>query len=259
VPTQRGAVQVNWQAAATNGRPITTYMVEAPSGTQQVRGTSVVLTGYPDDSAVQVKVHAVNEAGNGPDATATGRTIGVPTVTVTGGSPDYNSIAVTFTPNNKGGAASCLLHVDGVGDTGAVNCTTQPVTLTMTGLLPNKSYTYTVRIDSPAGGGTAGGAMDTFTLRATVVCSVSSYCGSGIYIYSVPSQSNPGNAVGRYYGGNTFVPECHVANNPEVNASPWGGKRTNVWLKVDGQNRYFPWAWSVLDGGDVLGRLPACS
>ena len=54
------------------------------------------------------------------------------------------------------------------------------------------------------------------------------------------------------------MPECHTANNPEVNASPWGGKKTNEWLKVDGQNKYFPWAWAVLDGGDVLGRLPAC-
>jgi hypothetical protein len=77
--------------------------------------------------------------------------------------------------------------------------------------------------------------MNTNTLRATVVCGDTSYCGSGIYIYSVPSQSNPGNAVGRYYGGNTFVPECHVANNPEVNASPWGGKKTNEWLKIDGR------------------------
>ena len=114
-------------------------MVEAPSGTQQVKGTSVVLTGYADDTAVQVKVHAVNEAGDGPDATATGRTIGVPTLTLTGETPDYNSIAVTFTPNNKGGAATCLLSVSGSATAAQVGCTTQPVTLTMAGLVPNKS------------------------------------------------------------------------------------------------------------------------
>jgi hypothetical protein len=81
--------------------------------------------------------------------TATGRTIGVPTLTLTGQTPDYNSIAVTFTPNNKGGAATCQLNVSGVGVGGAVNCTTQPVTLTMTGLAPNRSYSYTVSISSP--------------------------------------------------------------------------------------------------------------
>src|SRR6185503_1765719 len=92
-PNQRGAIQVNWGAAKANGRPVTKYEVEKPDGsiTDVTTGTTVVLNGFPDDTAVQVKVRAVNLAGNGPDAIASGRTMGAPSLTVTGSTPNYNS------------------------------------------------------------------------------------------------------------------------------------------------------------------------
>jgi len=258
-PNQRGAIQVNWGAARPNGRPVTKYEVEKPDGTitDVTTGTTVVLNGFPDDTAIQVKVRAVNLAGNGPDATASGRTIGAPSLTVTGSTPNYNSISVTLTPNNRGGASTCSLAVAGAG-TASAACTTAPVTLTVGGLWPNNTYSYTASITNPVGSASANGTQASNQLRANVVCADPSYCGSGIFIYSVPSQANPGNAVGRFYGGNTFVPACYIANNPQINATPWGGKRTNIWLKLtyNGQPAFFPWAWSVLDGGDNLNMIP---
>jgi hypothetical protein len=111
VANQRGAVQVTWQPANDNGRPITKYTVEAGSSTQDVTGTSAVLTGFGDDVAVQVKVTAVNAAGPGAAATAGARTIGVPVLTWTsdGAATDSRSRPtdpMRFTvicPNNSGG------------------------------------------------------------------------------------------------------------------------------------------------------------
>ena len=256
--SQRGAVQVSWQAADDNGRPVSKYVVDAGAGPLDVTGTSVTVTGFADDTAVQVRVHAVNEAGSGPDASAAARTIGVPALTLTGNNSGYNSVSVTFTPNNRGGAAVCRVQIAGAGAAQAP-CTTAPVTLTVTRLWPNNSYSYTVTVTTPAGAATASGSRATSQLRATVLCGDTNYCGTGIYIYSVPSQSNPGNAVGRYRAGNQFTPQCHVASD-NVDARPWGGRNSNQWLRLtyQGNPAYFPFAWVNTDGGNNVSLLPAC-
>jgi hypothetical protein len=258
-PTTQGAVQISWQAAQSNGRPITKYEVEKPDGTitNVTGGTNATVSGFPDDTPVQVKVRAVNLAGAGPDATASARTMGTPTVTVTGQTPNYNQISVTITPNGKGGAGTCSFAVQGAG-TATAGCTTAPVTLTVGGLWPNNNYNYTVSITNAVGSASAPGAMPSNQLRANVVCNTPSYCGNGIYVYSVPSQANPGNAVGRYYGGNQFTPVCHIGTGTNINASPWGGKQTSTWLGVmyNGRLAYFPWAWAYLDGGDNVNMIP---
>lgn len=258
-PNQRGAIQVTWKAAVSNGRPITKYVVETSAGSKDVTSTSVTLTGFPDDSVIPVKVHAVNLAGDGPAATTSGRTIGVPTVTITSTAPGYNTISVTFTPNNKGGNATCLLTVPGINAVSAA-CGNQPMTLTVGGLWPNNAYGFIVTIGSPAGGTNVSGSSPTNQLRATVVCSDSTYCGSGIYVYSVTSQANAANALGVLYGTNQFIPQCWTSGDP-VNANPWGGKlATPIWLRLNfnGKTGYFPWAWAVLDGGDNYGLIPSC-
>ena len=190
-PAQRGAIQVSWQAAPDNGRPITKYVVDAGGNTQDVTGTSVTLTGFGDDTAVPVKVHAVNEAGDGPDATATARTIGIPTLTWTSDSAGYNSVSATFTPNNRGGAAVCRLQVAGAG-TAQANCTTQPVSLTVNGLWPNNTYSYQVSVTSAAGAASTTRSQATNQMRFTVVCpnNTGGYCNGGIWAYRVPSQQS---------------------------------------------------------------------
>jgi hypothetical protein len=257
-PNQRGAIQVGWQAAPSNGRPVTSYEVEQDDGTiTQVAGTTATIAGLPDDTAVNVRVRAINIAGAGPDATASARTMANPTITVTGQTQGYRDISVTMTPNNGGGAATCSLTV-GSGTVSAA-CTTAPVTLTVGGLWPNNTYPFTVTITNPMGSASANGSHSTNQLLANVVCGDASYCGSGIYIYNTTSQANPGNAVGRFYGGNTFVPQCSIGGS-NVNASPWGGKNTAIWLRLtyNGGTAYFPWAWASLDGGDNIGNIPAC-
>ena len=171
MPNQRGAIQVNWGAAPSNGRPITKYEVEQPDGTitDVTTGTTVTLNGFPDDTAVQVKVRAVNLAGNGPDGTASARTIGAPSLTVTGSAPNYNAISVTFTPNNRGGASTCTLAVAGAG-TASAACTTAPVTLTVGGLWPNNTYNYTVTITNPVGSDSANGTQASNQMRFTAIC-----------------------------------------------------------------------------------------
>jgi Fibronectin type III domain len=262
VPTARGSIQVNWQAAPANGRPVTKYVIESPRGTSEVPGsaTSTVLANFPDDTAVQVKVHAVNVAGPGPDGTASARTIGVPTITVTAETPGWSAVSVTFTPNNKGGNATCTLALNGAAVSSAA-CGTQPVTLSGGNVWPNNTYAYTVSITNPAGQGAASGNVSTNQLHGTVICpnNTNGYCNSGIYVYSVASNNNPGQALGTYSTGTTYTPQCWTSND-NVDARPWGGKNSPVWLRVDynGRTGYFPWAWSSLDGGDNYGMIPQC-
>jgi len=270
VPTARGSIQVSWQAAPANGRPVTKYVIESPLGVSETPGTanSTIIAGFADDTAVQVKVHAVNIAGDGPEGTANARTIGVPTLTVTAESSSFNALNVTFTPNNKGGAATCQLTYSGpAGVQGLpappapMACTTQPITFTVNGVWPGFSYPYTVSISSPAGNASGAGTVNTPQLGFTVICPNNSggYCNTGIWPYRSASQQ--GTAAGPVMGiGATAGAECHTTGNQSVNASPWGGKNTNVWIRFQhGGTAYFPWAWASLDGGDNLGALPDCS
>jgi hypothetical protein len=257
VTDQRGAVRVTWQPAVDNGRKIDKYVVDGGKGAQDVTGTTVTLNGFADDAAVDVTVHAVNEAGKGPDVKVSARTIGVPTITLTGSGAGYNSVSVTFTPNSKGGAATCAVRLS-TGAGAQVGCGTAPVTLTVGGLWPNNTYSFTASVTTAVGTAQATGSQPTSQLRATVLCGDTSYCGSGIYIYSVPNQSNPSNAVGRFTAGNQFVPQCHRAAD-DVDASPWGGRHTNQWLQLTyrGQTAWFPYAWANIDTGNI-NTIPAC-
>jgi len=260
VSNQRGTIQVRWEKADANGRPIEKYVVEAGGRSRDVDGTSVTLNGFGDDQAVQVKVRAVNEAGSGAPATAAARTIGMPTVTVTGSSGTYNSVRVTFTPNNKGGTATCKVAITGAGSTQKA-CGTAPLTMTVTGLWPNRSYSYTVTVTTAAGTARDTGRRATATMRFTVICPDNSdgYCNSGIWAYRTPSQQgtavNPPLAIGR-----TGNPLCHIRGDRKVNAKPWGAKESDQWLRFSygGSNVYFPWAWARLDGGDDIGMIPSC-
>jgi hypothetical protein len=257
-PDQKGAVTVTWQAAQDNGRPVQKYVVEAGSNSQDVTGTTATVTGFADDTAVTVTVHAVNAAGDGPKATASARTIGAPTVTVTTSTGDFNAVSVTFTPNNKGGSATCKLQIG----SGVVQqaCSTQPVTLTVGGLWPNGTYNFTASVTTPAGTASATGSRATSQLKATVICTDPTYCGSGIWVYSVPSQADGTKALGTFVAGNQFTPQCHIVSNPAVDAKPWGGRSTNEWLKLTfkGKTGYFPDGWVNTDGGNNLSLLPGC-
>lgn len=259
-PAQRGAIEVSWTAPASNGRPIRTYEVELEDGTiEEVTGTSTTITGLPDDTAVQVTVRAINEAGAGPDATASARTMGAPDITVTSQQPDYQAVSVTVTPNNRGGSATCAFEVEGAG-TAQSACDTAAITLTVNGLWPNRTYDYTVTITNPVDTVTVDGSMATNTVRFTHNCTASGQfgCTDGVWAYRSPNQQstavNPSLKPGQ--GG---VADCWTTGQ-RINAEPWGMKQDNRWIgfEYQGSRAYFPWAWAYLDGGDTISIIPQC-
>ena len=107
-PARRGASSAGARPQ-DNGRPITGYVVDGGQGPQTVTDTIATLTGFGNDEAVEVKVHAVNEAGDGPEATRQRPHDGPADADLDRDDAGYNDISVTFTPNNHGGNATCAL------------------------------------------------------------------------------------------------------------------------------------------------------
>ena len=250
----KGAIQVSWQAADDNGRPITKYVVTAGATSKDVTGTGVTLTGFPDGATVSATVKAVNAAGPGPGVTKTARTIAPPTVTLTGNpGAGYRQITVNFTVNGNGGATTCMISVNN-GPGAPVGCTGT----TVGGLAPGNAYNYTVTATNKAGSAGASGGQTTPTLYGRVICpNNDGYCNSGIWAYRQPTQSgtavNPSLPV-----GTRFAAQCQIGGG-NVDARPWGGKNTTVWIRISyNGTAYFPWAWTSLDAGDNLGNLPSC-
>jgi hypothetical protein len=251
----KGAISLAWQPAVNNGRPVTGYQVTAGSQTQTVNGgTSVQLSGFPDNSPVPVTVRAVNLAGTGPPANVTATTIGPPTLTAGQASAaGYNAINVPFTTNTHGGQTACSISLNGGGGTG-IACTGGQVS----GLWPGNTYNFTVTATNPAGSASFSGTVATAAINGTVICpnNVSGYCSSGIWTYRQPTQS--GTAVRALPVGRTFRAECWISGG-NVNASPWGAKNSAIWIRFTGNGtEYFPWAWTRLDGGDNYRALPGC-
>ena len=56
VANKQGSVQVSWERADDNGRPVTRYVVKANDTETEVTDTSATLSGFGDDTAVTVTV-----------------------------------------------------------------------------------------------------------------------------------------------------------------------------------------------------------
>jgi hypothetical protein len=265
VGDQQGAIRVTWQPAPDNGRPIAKYVVSGGGKSQEVSdGTSATLTGFGDGQSVSVKVHAVNEAGDGPDATATARTVAAPTVTVTGGSADYTSITVTFSVNDGGGSASCSMTAGGKSASGSCS------SLTITGLAPGSSYDATITASNAAGSTTAGRAQATDALFGVATCNngqsgdTATYCDAdvpgrnGNEIFSVTRQDN-NKQVGWARPGTRLKAFCK-ASGEEIYAYIYNNdKRSTWWVQVEYEGRnYIPFAWLNLENGDNINALPNC-
>jgi hypothetical protein len=274
VGDQKGAIRVSWQPAADNGRPITKYVVSGGGTSQDVtNATSTTLTGFGDGQSVSVKVHAVNEAGDGPDATATARTVAAPTLTVTSKSSDHTSITVNISVNDGGGTAACSLSAD--GKTASGNCSS----LTVAGLLPSTSYNFTVTANNAAGRASATGSQATPAVTGKSVCvnNLSSsdpaqhtWCDdpdNAMGIFS--SASLTSTKLGRGSNGQQFDAVCKTTgqaiNDYVYNPGKMGtseNDRTTVWirLKYNGGTGYMSFAWFNLTGYGVndTGPLPNC-
>ncbi len=272
---QRGAIHIAWQPAADNGRAITKYVVTAGGKTQETSDTSVTLTGFGDGENVSVKVHAVNEAGNGPDATDTAKTVAVPTVTLTSSSSDYTSITVNFSTNAGGGNAACSLEAGGkIIERGG--CTS----ITLPGLLSSTSYDFTLTVSNAAGKATATGKRATSTVTGKSVCVNNTgatnaeqrvWCNdpqNGMEIYSGTSENST--RLGRGSNNQQFNAICK-ANGDGINDYVYNpGKMgtsendsTPIWIRLqyNGGTGYMSFAWFNLNGYDKnsTGPLPNCS
>ncbi len=255
----QGQVQVSWDPADDNGRPITKYVVSTGNTSQDVTGdTSVILTGLGDGATVTVTVKAVNQAGAGPGVSKTAKTIDKPVITPgSSGSDGYNGINVGFTVNDNGSPANCTISVNGGGATG-IGCNGGKVG----GLRPGTTYNFTVTATNKAGSASFSGSATTPQVTGTVVCTNNGYCGhgsttGGIWVYKTPNQTS-GQEVGAIFAPDQVTAQCQTTGQ-SVNAQPYGGRNTNVWLRIAYKgNNYIPYAWVNLNNGAALGNLPKC-
>ncbi|WP_431884911.1 fibronectin type III domain-containing protein [Micromonospora wenchangensis] len=264
VADRAGTVAVQWSAAAANGRPVTRYQVDVGGRTSEVTGTDTTVTGLGDGQNVLVRVRAVNEAGPGPEASVTARTVAAPRVTVTGSSADATSVTVRFTVDAGGGESTCTAATGGKNATGS--CTS----LRVTGLTPGTAYTVTVTATNAAGRGTATRAQDTDPLYGVATCvngpdgDQRTYCDAdvdgrnGNEVFSVPRQDND-KQVGWAKPGTRLRAYCRRQGE---NVDSWiynDQKQSTWWVRVDYKGRnYIPWAWLNLAGGDDIAVLPTC-
>ncbi|PPA58248.1 hypothetical protein BAW75_21435 [Micromonospora chalcea] len=266
VADQPGTVAVQWSPAVDNGRPVTKYVVEAAGKSVEVTDVRATVGGLGNGQNVTVKVKAVNEAGAGPEASTTARTVAEPRITVTGSSADATSVTVTFTVDAGGGRATCTAATG--GKTASGSCSS----LRVTGLTPGTAYTVTLTASNAAGKGTASRAQTTDALYGIATCrngssgAEATYCSrdvpgerNGNEIFSVTQQDNSRQA-GWEPNGARLKAYCKKKGE-EVYAYIYNNdKRSTWWVRVDHSKGrdYIPWAWLNLEGGDDLNLLPTC-
>ncbi|HEU5111120.1 MAG TPA: fibronectin type III domain-containing protein, partial [Micromonosporaceae bacterium] len=274
VQDQAGAVRVAWRPPPDNGRPITRYVVTAGGGSRDVTDPEVTLTGLGNGRDVTVRVKAVNEAGDGAEASTTARTVAAPTVTVTGASSEHTSVTVNFRVNDGGGTTTCTLAVQG-----AASASGDCARLSVSGLKPSTSYAYTLTARNAAGNGTATGDAATAKVFGTSVCvnNTSSsdpgqhtWCNdsrNGMEVFSGTSQSTT--RLGRGANGSRYEAICKAAgegiNDYVYNPGKMGTSeddRTTVWIRINfgGRQGYMSFAWFNLEGygKNDTGPLPNC-
>ncbi|MEV4496128.1 fibronectin type III domain-containing protein [Micromonospora arborensis] len=266
VANQPGAVTVQWSPAEANGRPVTKYLVDVGGRVSEVADTRTTVTGLGNGQNVTVKVKAVNEAGAGPEATATARTVAEPRVTVTGSSATATSATVTFTVDAGGGQATCSVSTPGKpAKAGACS------SITVSGLAPGTSYTFTVTATNAAGNGTATKAQATPPLYGIATCNNGpdgdqrTYCNkevdgrNGNEVFKVARQDNDQQA-GWAKPGTRLQAYCKKAGEDVDSWIYNNQKRSTWWVQVNfgGGKYYIPWAWLNLEGGDNINVLPTC-
>ncbi|MFI5908955.1 fibronectin type III domain-containing protein [Dactylosporangium sp. NPDC051541] len=250
--SKRGTVVATWKAPADNGSPLTGYEATV-NGTKSTINTALTheFTGFKDAEAVTIQLRAVNKAGQSAAASASGATLAAPKMTVAGATAALNSITVRFTATDGGSPGTCKLEAGGTSTSGACSGS-----LTLGGLWPNTAYAYTVTVTNGAGMTANGtGSVSTPVYKGTVVCNDPGYCGKtasggGIWVYKAPSQS--GSGIGDTFNGESWTAICwaNSSTGTSINAKPYGGKETAIWIKIafQGEN-YIPYAWLNLPNG----------
>ncbi|MEH0846271.1 fibronectin type III domain-containing protein [Micromonospora sp. CPCC 205711] len=264
VADQPGTVALRWSPPVENGRPISRYLVDVGGRIIEVTDTQAAVDKLGDGQNVLVKVKAVNEAGPGPEASATARTVAPPRVTVTRSSADATSVTVAVTVDAGGGQATCSASTGGKTANGGCD------SLRVTGLTPGTAYTVTVTATNAAGSGTATRAQSTDPLYGIATCNNGpdgdqrTYCNAdvggrnGNEVFSVTRQDNA-KQVGWARPGTRLRTYCRKQGE---NVDSWiynNQKQSTWWVQVEYSGRnYIPWAWLNLEGGDDINLLPTC-
>jgi hypothetical protein len=271
--TAKGSVLVTWAAADDNGRPITAYEVTIKGQTTTVTGTSATIGGFADGEIVSIDVLAVNLAGQGPKSTTSAKTITAPTVSnVSTLSVGYNSMVVKFAYTDGGGAAACILTINGAPN--QIPCSSGAAGHTQGGLWPGNGYNYTVTVQNAAGSDVSNSlSASTPALYGTVRCANTnqygdpSYCNGGIGVY-INSRQQTGEAVGDAFSGQRYQVFCkkdglpgNQSGDAVLDAVAYNYyKKSAMWIQITfrGRQRYIPWIWINLDAGDNYNMLPYC-
>jgi hypothetical protein len=264
---EKGAINVSWQPAAGNGRPVTRYTVTAGGRISDVTGTSTKLTGFNDGQDITVRVRAVNEAGAGKEGTATARTIAPPALTAGGRSGTPSQVSVSTTVNENGSPTQCQLSVSQGGRSAATGwgaCATMTIGVWRSGT----NYNFTLTARNAAGQSSYTGSVGSSRVTGQVSCNDggSGYCINGVGIYR-NSRQQSGEAVGSGRNGDTYDAWCKkpgTAGNqggPTLKAAGYNNNKTSSWwvqITFAGGANYIPFIWLNLNNGDNIGALPDC-
>jgi hypothetical protein len=263
----KGSVQVSWDAAADNGRPVTGYVVAAGGRSWDVTALTARLDGFGDGVTVQVTVRAVNEAGQGQPSAATARTISPPQLTAGARGAAPASVTVDSTVNDGQSATQCQLTVSQGGRSAASgwgDCRSRTVGVWRAGT----SYAFTLAARNAAGTDQYSGTVSSSSVSGTVTCNDGggTYCDSGIGIYA-NSRQQSSEAKGAAANGTRFEAWCKKAGTqgnqggPTLYAAGYNSnKRSSWWVQITYKGTsYIPFIWINLDNGDNVDALPTCS
>jgi hypothetical protein len=267
VATEQGAINVSWQPSVDNGRPVSKYVVTADGRSWDVDGTSTKLTGFADGKNITVRVKAVNEAGAGPEASDTARTIAPPALTAGSRNGTASQVTVRSTVNDNGSPTQCQLTVSYGGRTGSsgwVDCAAVTNDVWRAGT----SYNFTLTARNAAGQDQYTGTVGTAGVGGTVTCNGPSYCNGGIGIYT-NSRQQSGEGVGDAYNGDRYDAWCKKAGlagnqsggKANLTAGSYNNNKSSSWwvqITFGGNARYIPFIWINLNNGDNINALPTC-
>jgi hypothetical protein len=257
VTSAQGTIRIAWQPGSDNGRPITEYAVTVGGSTKKTTDLSMDWSGLANGATVNVSVVATNEAGDGPAAKATAKTLAVPVRSADSASASYSQVSVTA--NFTGDAVTCKLTVSGpssgsASDTSCANGTKLTVNVNRAAA----GYNWSLEVSNAAGSYTSGGSVSTARLGATAQCNG---CSQGVWEYK-PNGSgsitqNNSCCVGNVYTDQKAITPVCKQTGVNINAAGENNNKNSNWWVMVRDPYFLPYAYTDISAAD-LNSLPGC-